>query len=114
METGTIKWVDNEPECSDSNYDRIYIAGLRQLLLLQDSCREHLERIILPLLVIQGSNDPTIDVDGAEEIIEKVLSKDKQLHSINTDHHVIVRGKRAEEVYRPLLDFIKKVTEPYY
>lgn len=114
METGTIKWVDNEPECSDSNYDRIYIAGLKQLLLLQDSCREHLERVILPLLVIQGSNDPTIDVDGAEEIIEKVLSNDKQLHSINTDYHVIVRGKRAEEVYRPLLDFIKKVTEPYY
>lgn len=111
METGTLKWVDNKPENPDSNYDRIYISGLRQLLILQDSCREHLQRVSLPLLVIQGEHDPVIDIDGAEEIIDKVLSSDKKLLLIDAKHHVIVRGIGAEQVFSPILSFIKKITD---
>tara|TARA_R110001583_G_scaffold2536_5_gene18241 strand:- start:3490 stop:5685 length:2196 start_codon:yes stop_codon:yes gene_type:complete len=111
METGTLKWVENQPENPDSNYDRVYISGLRQLLILQDSCREHLERVTLPLLVIQGEHDPTIDVDGAQEIIDKVLSPDKKLLVIDAKHHVIVRGIGVEQVFNPIINFIKKVAE---
>lgn len=110
METGTLKWVDNKPENPDSNYDRIYISGLRQLLILQDTCREHLQRVTLPLLVIQGEHDPTIDVDGSEEIIDKVLSIDKKLLLIDAKHHVIIRGIGAEKIFNSILSFIEKVT----
>jgi len=111
LETGTLKWVDNLPENPDSNYDRIYISGLRQLLILQDECSAVLERVSLPLLIIQGRNDPTIDSDGAQEILQKVVSKDKTLHHLNADHHVIVRGEGIEAVFQPIHQFIKKVTE---
>ncbi|TEW54170.1 glycerol acyltransferase [Psychromonas sp. RZ22] len=109
IETGTVKWVDNDPEYPDSNYDRIYISGLRQLLALQESCREQLDKVTLPLLVIQSENDPTVDFSSAEDIIDKVLSADKELCVVDANCHVIVRGDKIEEVYQSILTFIEKV-----
>lgn len=110
VESGTLKWVENIPENTDSNYDRIYVSGLRELLALQNNCREHLEQVTLPLLVIQGENDPTVAFSGAEDILDKVLSVDKQLHSVEADNHVIVRGDRIDSVFTSMLTFIEKVT----
>ena len=109
---GTLKWVDNVPENPDSNYDRIYVSGLRQLLLLQESCREHLDKVTLPLLIIQGENDPVVAFSSAENIQEKVLSADKELYKIAVSNHVIVRGETIESVYRPVLTFIERLTVP--
>lgn len=112
VNTGTLKWIENNPENADSNYDRIYVSGLRQLLVLQDSCRLQLESVTLPLLVIQSDNDPVVASSGAEEILNNVLSADKRLHSIHTDHHVIVRGGDIDEVYQSILGFINKLSDP--
>ena len=112
VDTGTLKWVDNTPENPDSNYDRIYVSGLRQLLLLQESCRQHLEQVALPLLVIQGEDDPTVAFSSAEDILDKVLSADKQLHKIEANNHVIVRGDKVISVYQPIVNFIEKQITP--
>lgn len=98
VDMGTLKWVENHPEFEDSNYDRIYVAGLRQLLLLQDKCRENLENMHLPVLIIVGDKDPIVAESSSEEILEKLATTNKQLESINAQSHIIVRGDKAETV----------------
>ena len=110
VESGMLQWVENVPENSDSNYDRIYVSGLRQLLALQEKCREYLEQVTLPLLVIQGKDDPTVAMSSTDEILDKVVSTDKELQIIEVDNHVIVRGESIDSVYQPILTFIEKVT----
>lgn len=111
LQVGTLKWVENKTESPESNYDRIYIAGLRQLLILQDRCESILQNVYLPLLIIQGSNDPVVENDGADQIMRSVMSKDKTLHKIEANEHIIVRGDKAEEVYRPILSFIQRLID---
>ena len=106
VDTGTLKWVENESENPVGNYDRIYISGLRQLLILQDNCREILEKVNVPLLVIRGKNDPTVDISCADEIMDKTSALDKKLHLIEANNHVIVRGKTVNDVQLAITTFI--------
>jgi len=107
MHKGALKWVDNIAENPDSNYDKIYIGGLRQFLALQDVCQKKLSGICAPLLIIQGSADPLIDPAGATEIMHKVRSSRKKLEEIVFKRHVIVRGEASIEVFKEVDKFMQ-------
>ncbi|WP_369433733.1 alpha/beta fold hydrolase [Psychromonas sp. MME1] len=92
LKRGTLPWLENESENSDSNYDKIYISGLRQFTELQALCGDKLAKVRAPLLIIQGSNDPLVDPSGAREIVNTVCSSQKKLEEIAFNRHVIVRG----------------------
>ncbi len=102
-----ITWLENKPENPDTNYDRLYIGGLRQLLLLQELCQKKLADIRAPLLIIQGSQDPLVDPSGAKEIMEKVCSPNKKLEEIIFKRHVIVRGNASIEVFKLIPPFVE-------
>ena len=106
---GALKWVENKPENPDTNYDKIYIGGLRQLLLLQERCQERFTDICAPLLIIQGSADPLVEPSGAREIVNKVSSADKKLEEIAFKRHVIVRGDACIEVFKVVERFMEKL-----
>lgn len=110
VDMGTLQWVENHPEFLDSNYDRIYVAGLRQLLLLQDRCRACLSEVDVPLLIIEGDQDPIIAENCSDEILEKVASTNKKLETINAEKHIIVRGNKAETVAQICSLFIEKLS----
>lgn len=70
----------------------------------------HVERIQAPLLVIQGANDPRVNIDESDQIV-------KSLRARNIDVPYLVKydeghGFRNEEnrfeVYKVLLGFLKK------
>lgn len=108
LPSSAIKWVENEPENSDTNYLQIYIAGLRQFLALQADCQVKLADIYAPLLVIQASEDPLVDPEGAKEIIRKVRSPYKKLEEIVFKRHVIVRGGDSLEVFKEVKKFMER------
>lgn len=107
LHRATVKWLENKPENPDTNYDRLYIGGLRQLLLLQELCQEKFSDIRAPLLIIQGSQDPLVDPSGAREIMEKVCSANKRLEEIVFRRHVIVRGDASMEVFKLIPPFVE-------
>lgn len=107
--SGTVKWVENRSENPDTNYNKIYISGLRSFLQLQSACREKLADIAAPLLVIQGRDDPLLDPSGAAEIIDQVKSSYKKLEEITFKRHVIVRGDASLEVFKLVDNFMETI-----
>ena len=107
LPSGAVKWVENKPENPDTNYQQIYISGLRELLKLQEICQEKLSDICAPILVIQGREDPVVDPSGATEIMQKVSSSNKKLEEIVFKRHVIVRGDASIEVFKVIEQFME-------
>jgi len=110
LETGRLPYVDNETHYPETNYDKIYVQGLTRLLELQQACREQLQQVNLPLLVIQAIEDPVVDPSSAEEIIENVTATDKSLEYLPLQHHVIIRGKGSEQTFQLIDKFIASLS----
>jgi len=106
VETGSLPYIENEAQYPDTNYDKIYVTGLTRLLELQEACREGLALVSVPLLVIQGEDDPVVEKGSAEEIIDKVVSKTKMLKYLPVKQHVIVRGEGSIETFYLIDQFI--------
>ncbi|MEI6896866.1 MAG: alpha/beta fold hydrolase [Psychromonas sp.] len=106
LEVGRLPYVLNETLYPETNYDKIYVAGLTQLLELQRSCRAQLAEVKAPLLVIQSEEDPVVESSSAEEIIEKVASQEKSLEYLPLQQHVIVRDAGSRQTFRLIDKFI--------
>ena len=106
LEAGRLPYVDNEASYPDTNYDKIYVGGLARLLELQEKCREQLENVEAPLLVIQAEDDPVVEATSAKEIIDKVTSSHKLLEYLPLQHHVIVRDEGCKETFQLIDAFI--------
>ena len=103
-----IEYIDHDPENPDINYRRIYVSTLSQLRKLMAETQKGLKHIHVPLLLIQGKNDPVVNPDGAKIIMESVSSKTKELYMPPRDRHVIITGEGSEEIYRKIGTFMKK------
>lgn len=106
LESGRVPYVENDAQFPDTNYDKIYVAGLARLLELQQCCREKLVQVELPLLVIQAEDDPVVAASSAKEIIDKVSSLYKSLEYLPLQHHVIVRDEGSMETFQLIDPFI--------
>ncbi len=100
-------FVPNEPENPDINYRRNPISGLIELMELMDRVSGCLKDFRLPVLVIQGSDDPLVDPEGSEDLYQKLGSKDKEFAVFPADRHVIIRGEGSERIYARILSFIQ-------
>ena len=56
------------------------------------------------MLIVNSSNDPVVLPKSSKEIFEKISSNIRYLEEINSNEHVIVRGKSMKIVS----EFIKK------
>jgi len=106
---GKIEYVDNVPENPEINYTKNCIKGIRELGLLMDRCRNLLDRVYVPTLVIQEKNDPIVDPRSASIILDNISSKEKEFHTIEYNRHGILRKEGCEEVFLKIKEFIKGV-----
>ncbi|MBU1862778.1 MAG: alpha/beta fold hydrolase [Candidatus Omnitrophica bacterium] len=80
-----------------------------QALLLQAEVRKSLPDITVPLVIFQGTDDGLVPPESANEIIENVSSKDKQLipifsgtHYLMLDHTSEIVAEKIRAVIQPL------------
>ena len=52
--------------------------------------QEHLEKIELPILVLQGENDPLLDPEGAKMLYVRASSKDKEYKEYPGAFHLLL------------------------
>jgi esterase/lipase len=106
LEAGRLPYIENEAQYPETNYDKIYVAGLTRLRELQHRCREQLEAVDVPLLVIQAEGDPVVEVASATEIIDNVSSSNKLLQYLPLQRHIIVRDEGSMETFQLIDQFI--------
>ena len=87
---GMLRFHRTEPEHPDINYRHVPLEGLYQLGQLIGATQERLERVRCPVLLVQGSEDPTVDPESAEILYKGLPGKDKALVLIPSDRHGIL------------------------
>ncbi|MGC9053287.1 MAG: alpha/beta hydrolase, partial [Candidatus Hydrogenedens sp.] len=102
---------DHHPENPHINYQKNPLAGLQQLRLLMEKTEELLPQITIPALIIQGSNDTTVNPDSANIIFHSISSEQKKLVLFNRARHGILNGSGSEEIFACVSQFIKDIAE---
>jgi len=72
-----------------------------------ENVSDRLASFTLPVLVIQGSDDPVVDPEGSRRLYEELGSQDKEFAVFRADRHVIIRGEGAERSFSRILAFIQ-------
>lgn len=106
-EEGKQYFVPNEPENPDINYRRNPVTGIAELMELMEKVSERVSQFTLPVLVIQGSDDPLVHPEGTQDLYQELGSKDKEFAVYRADRHVIIRGDGSERIFARVLSFIQ-------
>ncbi len=87
---------------------RIPVPAIAELIALINQTRRTLNKLRIPLLIIQSKRDRTVEPKCAEELYRLTTSTpSKSLHWLEESDHVITTGVEREEVYRLALSFIR-------
>ncbi len=107
---GQLRFVENHSENPQTNYSLNYINGIEQLEFLMNFCRENLEKITCPALIIQSQQDPVIDAAATKKILNHIHSQIKKFKEIISSKHCIVKGESSQEVFDDIVNFIEKTS----
>lgn len=107
MDKWKKEFIENDPENPHINYVRNPVRGGYELDKLMKLAGNRLKDVTVPALIIQASDDPVVDPVSGQEIVDKLSSKDKELHIVRADHHGILRGREADEVNTKVLEFLE-------
>lgn len=109
LKKGAMDFVQNDPENPHINYLRNPVSGVNELSKLMKVVEDRLRDLDIPALIIQGSEDPVVNPESAEEIFAKIGTDDKDLVRVVSRRHGIVRGEESAQVIRLVLDFLDNV-----
>ena len=106
---GKMEFVSNTPENPHINYGRNPIKGVRELEKLMNVVEKELPDISIPVLVIQGSEDPVVNPESALDVFNKLGTIDKELYRVHSTRHGIVRGDTSGQVADQVIKFLKEI-----
>ncbi|MFU8856135.1 MAG: alpha/beta fold hydrolase [Deferrisomatales bacterium] len=84
---GVMLFSKGHPEHPEVNYQHMPIRALYELSLLMADVEEHLGRVRCPVLLVQGTGDPTVDPKSAEIILDGLGSVRKELVEVPSNRH---------------------------
>ncbi len=87
---GIMLFHRSHPEHPEINYVHMPIRALYELGLLIGDLEDHLGRVVCPVLLVQSTEDPTVDPKSAELIRDGLGSLRKELVVIPSDRHGIL------------------------
>ncbi|TFG34294.1 alpha/beta fold hydrolase [Candidatus Thorarchaeota archaeon] len=94
-----------------TKYSKEPISAYHELFKLQQAVRQRLPRITIPTLIIQGTNDKTINPKNGQFAFNKISSIDKQLHLIEGAEHVIPCHPSRNDAYPLIEEFTKRIAQ---
>lgn len=106
---GKMEFINHTPENPHINYQKNPIHGLNELRKAMSKANKIIHNILIPSLIIQGSNDPIVSPNSGKEIFKKIKANQKYFHTIETDRHGIVRGKESGNVLNVIIKFLKNI-----
>ena len=109
-----LRWTNLEHDGDyDNSVDACY-AGLpvrkvADLNRLRALARRNLALIDCPALVVQPTNDETVDPVSARILMQGIRSPQKKLVMLENSPHVCTLGPEREKVFREVIDFVRSV-----
>lgn len=87
---GVKSFIENPTEHPDVNYRNVPVKSLYELRQLIEAMDDFVPLCTVPVLVLQGDNDPVVAVKSANELMNKLKCKTKQLKIIQSKRHGIL------------------------
>lgn len=84
----------------------------RQLLLANERVGRHLDRVVVPFLVLQGTGDTLVDPEGAKAVHAASPSKDKSIRLYPAALHDLFHESNRKEVLAHVKDWLDARTQP--
>ena len=82
------------------------VGCLRSLVELEETARAELPKVKAPLIVVQSTNDATVDKAGPPYIIAHAGSADKKAVWVARSGHLLALDFEKESVFRSVYEFI--------
>ncbi len=101
-------FVENDPENKHINYTRNPLTGVRQLTAIMHATAEALPEIGIPALIIQASQDPTVDPSSGPDIFANLSTRQKQFCLFERDRHGIINGEGSPEIFAQVEQFLSR------
>jgi len=102
-------YAQNNPDNPQINYSLCPIQGLVEVRSLMKKVYKNLPSLSVPSLIIQGANDPKVDVRSGEKICRRISHPDKYYREIDFHQHGIVRGAIAQRVFNEVENFLNSL-----
>jgi len=106
MENLAVEFMKNDADNPHINYLRCPVSAFVQVKKLMRRVRKSLPDIHIPVLVIQGKNDPKVAPQSGPAIFRRLSIDKKHFSWIDYDMHGIVRGKIAGDVFNEVESFL--------
>ena len=104
---GISEWIDNSnTEQTSVNYHKHPLASVSQLEKVMSNVEHTLQKVIDPILIIQGDNDPIVKSESAKLIYDNVKSKEKKLITFLRQKHSILADDGFDEVFEAVYRFM--------
>lgn len=97
-------------EIKRTKYAKEPVSAYHELFKLQKRVRKRLVNITLPTLIIQGTDDKTINPVNGKIAYETISSEIKELQMIEGAEHVITCHSTRTQAFTYIQEFIIKVT----
>lgn len=102
--------VQEQYEIKRTKYSKEPVSAYHELFKLQKRVRKRLANITLPTLIIQGTDDKTINPVNGKIAYEAISSEIKELHMIEGAEHVIPCHSTRTQAYSHIQEFVKRIT----
>jgi esterase/lipase len=87
---GIVPFRRRDSEHPNINYRNVPIRSLYELRRMVDGLEERLPDVKCPVTLIQGTDDPIVDPEGAELIHKKLRTSQKKLFTVPSTRHGIL------------------------
>ncbi|MFW9951253.1 MAG: alpha/beta hydrolase [Candidatus Thorarchaeota archaeon] len=103
------KWFgpDIRADVETITYDKIPVKSLSELLRLFRHLKDDLTDINAPLLIIYAKQDHVINGKSAQEIYQRISSKNKRILSLQNSYHIITLDLEKDQVFRETINFLR-------
>jgi esterase/lipase len=104
---GVKSFIENATEHPAINYRHVPVKCLYELRLLIGSMDDFLPLCTVPVLVLQGDNDPVVSFKSAKDVMNKLTCKNKQLKMITSIRHGILM-ENIGGIWESIDEFMKE------
>jgi len=103
--------VQERYDVKRTKYAREPVSIYHELFKLQKQARKNMRNVMVPTIIIQGTDDKTINPVNGKLALDGISSEDKQLFMIEGGEHVISCHFTRKEAYPHVEGFVERITK---
>ena len=103
--------VQEQYDVKRTKYAREPVSAYHELFKIQKQARKKMSNISIPTIIIQGTDDKTVNPVNGKLALDGISSTDKELFMIEGAEHVIPCHSTRAEAYPHIEKFVSRIIE---